>query len=220
MLRAERLLVFAPHIDDAEFGCGGLIYKRTQLGLFSRVLVLSNSDYHRQGKKISKSDRRQEAEAAAVHLGCEMVIAEGFDENEALNTDYARLVDGLQREIAQQEADCVLVCLPSFNQDHRVLYDAFITATRPVDHMPARQLWAYEYPGNAWGPQPPQHGHYVRLTTSEMHSKLNALREHKTQFTDRTGHVTPNGALALAALRGSEVGVEYAEKFYLLRSIE
>ena len=81
--------------------------------------------------------------------------------------DYGRLVSQIEGEIKAINPSEVYVCLPSFNQDHRVLYDATLTAFRPGAQIAS--LYGYEYPGNAWGPNQPEHGRrYLVVEQDEM----------------------------------------------------
>ena len=80
----------------------------------------------------------------------------------------------IEGEITAINPTEVYVCLPSFNQDHRVLYDATLTAFRPGAQLAS--LYAYEYPGNAWGPTPPEHGRrYLVVEQDEIVTKIEAL---------------------------------------------
>lgn len=42
--RGQRLLVFAPHIDDETLGCGGLLQQAVRAGASARVVFLTNGD--------------------------------------------------------------------------------------------------------------------------------------------------------------------------------
>ena len=125
----------------------------------------------------------------------------------------------MSKQIGVFKPTDLFVNLPSFNQDHRRLFDACVTALRPgaADWVP--RVYAYEYPGNAWGEPAPAWGKvYVPLETDAFEAKLAAVRAHASQWEGREDtHVGPTGAAKLALLRGSECGARYAELLYLMR---
>ncbi|WP_339084797.1 PIG-L family deacetylase [Hyphomicrobium sp. ghe19] len=211
----RRVLVLAPHADDAEFGIGAYIARATDAGWHVTVVIGATGNYHRGSVWIDGGSREGEARKALAHLGVTDVRFEKwFNENLALAADYTRIVTGIENLVSGY--DEVYVCLPSFNQDHRVLHDAFLTATRPG--RTTANLYAYEYPGNCWGPPLPTCGKKY-LVCSPVHAvrKLEALMMHKSQFDGRFVCVGPQAAKSLLDQRGSEVGPDPAELVYVMR---
>jgi N-acetylglucosamine malate deacetylase 1 len=222
-LSGERALIIAPHADDAEFGLGGLLQTLRRNNWAVRVVILAAGDYRASaGRYIRSEDRQREAKNALDHLGVDDVaFPRTFAENGALETPYTELVDSVEHHIRQFCPSHLFTCLPSFNQDHRAVFDATITATRPGRTPSLKRIFAYEYPGNCWGPDTPSWGKvYVPLPKALLGRKLNALRKHESQFNGKAGeHISLGGAEALARLRGSECGADYAELLYLLREV-
>jgi N-acetylglucosamine malate deacetylase 1 len=216
----RNILILAPHCDDAEFGLGASIQRWREEGASVHVLIASCSDYARSdGKDVCAKGRLVEARAAFEHLGVNSWKSAGwFKENQALAVDYGRLVGQIEGEIKAINPAEVYVCLPSFNQDHRVLYDATLTAFRPGAQFAS--LYAYEYPGNAWGPNLPESGRrYLVAEEEEIVTKVEALTLHKSQFDGREAVVSPYAAMVLAMQRGAEIGTKYAELVYVLKEI-
>lgn len=219
MFSFERVLVIAPHVDDAEFGVGGLLAAQDRLGIMdAQVAIMSLSPYTRGGVEISLQERMAEGHAAAELLDYREHFLYSFEENDGASAAYVPVVTAIEAEIHQYKPTVVIGPLPSFNQDHRLVSDAFMTATRPMGCMDVAVL-AYEYPGNGWGYPAPEHGLYLALSPGDMDLKMKALQAHRSQFSGRFGHVTPDGALALARLRGSECGAAFAERLVPLRVV-
>lgn len=223
----KRILVLAPHADDAEFGLGGYMARLFREATAEVDLtIFAHGDYLRaDGEWVTFACRRQEASAAADLLGVRNLRwVPGFFENQGDTAGIGPLAHLVEVEVGRAAYDTVFAPLPSYNQDHRALFSAVCVAFRPNRFDRVRELWAYEYPGNAWVPKEPVWGRrYVRLSTEELVLKLQALAEHKSQFAKlafNTGHCAPAGATHLARWRGSECGAEQAELFYLLRAIE
>lgn len=218
----EKMLIFAPHIDDAEFGVGGWIARAKREGLAeAHVLVaFSGNSYVRSDRvRVTYDDRKLEMNRAMKTLGVvSWRSSEWFPENSGYTVDYPLLVNLISDHIEETDPTEVFVCLPSFNQDHKVLFDAVVTALRPGMHPRVKHVWAYEYPGNAWGSERPAWGRaYLELTPGDVQLKMDSLNCHETQFKGRTVAVAPWAAHAMMLQRGAEIGVTYAECVYLLR---
>lgn len=219
----ERMLVLAPHADDAEFGIGGWIARAKEegVGVFN-VVIAATGDYRRSdGGFVTENLRKREAAEAFKLLGVDAWRAAGwFSENGALAADYGRIVHLIAREIDHWQPTEVFCALPSFNQDHRVLFDAFVTALRPGMHKGVKNVWAYPYPGNCWGPAPPREGRcYLKLEQRHVDVKMQALAAHQSQWDGRSVGVNPQASLINMQQWGSEIGEPYAELVYLLREV-
>lgn len=216
-----RRLILAPHHDDAEFGLGAVIQQWLAAGDQVRVVVFAHGSYKRpDGTKVEGRIREAESAAALKHLGVQSYyFGAWFPENGAMERPYGSLVSGVEQVVRDFEATDVYVCLPSFNQDHDRLYAAALTAFRPGAQTAS--LFAYEYPGNAWGPKPaPMFGRrYHPVTKVEVDRKIAALHLHESQFKGRAGGVNPAAAEILAVSRGLEIGEQYAECVYVLKEI-
>ena len=219
----EKVLVLAPHADDAEFGVGGYLHRMArEKTAAAQVVIFAYGNYVRaNGECVTFEERKAETAASLALLGADHKFVEGFYENYG-DTGPSKLVGQIEMLIDTVRPDELFVCLPSFNQDHTALYRATITALRPGRADRVKRVWAYEYPGNCWGPEAPLWGHcYVRLSSEDFNAKMSALLEHASQGfgVDHARHVGMAGMCALAALRGSECGTSWAELFYLLREI-
>jgi len=216
----RRHLVLAPHHDDAEFGMGGCIQKFLSDGDDVRVIVAARGNYTRSDwVKVLGSVRADESRAALTRLGVkDMVFEDWFVENGAMEAPFGSLVSDIEGAVREYEPTDVYVCLPSFNQDHRRLYEATLTVFRPG--LQTASLYAYEYPGNLWAEPVPVFGRrYFIITADEMQGKFDALNMHKSQFEGRKVGVDPFAALKLATLRGAEIGEQYAEVLFVLREV-
>ena len=163
--------------------------------------------------------RSQESEAAFKYLGIDkFAFQDWFKENKGLDANYGFVVSQIEKAVDHFNPSDTYVCLPSFNQDHRALYDATVTAFRPGGAT--GNLHAYEYPGNQWHQELPIFGRrYHRGTSQTMARKATALKFHETQFKGRVGGVDPAFAYNLGALRGHEIGVPFAEVTFVIKEI-
>lgn len=125
-MRAERVLVLAPHYDDEVLGCGGLIALLAADGAAVRVLFLTDSS---GGGVEPAADpaayaaaRRAEAEAASAALGIAEVSHLGLADG-GLREARDRLVEGVRGALVDHAPDLLLVTSPlEVSDDHRAAF--------------------------------------------------------------------------------------------------
>lgn len=217
-------MIVSPHGDDEVLGAGGLIAKLSRAGAQVRVVFLAVDASHHYGlaEETLLADRLGEIEHAAALLGYHYrVVYSGAGMLERLDTLPQReLVDLLEDEIDTFRPDLLL--LPEgqdYDQDHRACFAAGLAAARPIPeacgkHL-VRKVLTYEMPKLSWAGafQP-------RLywdISNEIELKLDAIRAYSTQLREPPHVRSIENIKALARLRGSEIGVAYAEGFSVLR---
>lgn len=222
----NKWLIISPHCDDMELGMGGYISKvrrghedvHITLGVVS---IMGSPMRHSAG--TTKEIHQKEQDNACTVLGIDEWRAfTNFKENGYLNAQRDLFITYIEDLIEEVQPTHLFIPLSSFNQDHAATFDACITALRPTTtKYMVPKVWAYEYPGNCWGDQPPQYGgSYISLEQGDIDKKTLALSKHVSQVGGRGNTLFGKaGVKALARMRGLEAGLELAEKFYLIRKI-
>lgn len=220
-----KTLIVAPHADDAEFFAGGLMAKLKGREVAVHVLILGVSGFRRaDGRNCSREERLLEIDAASKLLGYTYEIRHQMAENDYLEAGYGHFVAAIEMALDQIGPKRVIIPLPSYNQDHRRVYEAAMTALRPIRGFQGT-VWAAEYPMQGWGPGQQHTGEftgrvYVPLTLGEMGMKKDALSCHASQIEGRDTTLTgTHGAHLLGRMRGLECGHQFAEMFVPLREV-
>jgi LmbE family N-acetylglucosaminyl deacetylase len=109
------------------------------------------------------------------------------------------------------------------HNDHRVVFNAGLVASRPVGNYSVKQIFAYEtlsetewaapFADDAFIPT-----HFVDVTEF-FDAKLEAMSSFKSQFKQFPNPRSKEGLTALASFRGSTIGVMRAEAFITIRTI-
>lgn len=205
-----KVLILAPHTDDAEFGCGGTIARLVEEGhdvhcaVFS-ACMLSVPDGFPKDQLIT------EVKAASAVLG---IRPERLD----LHDFRVRTFDRHRQEILdaliklRERIKPAMVLMPwvgDVHQDHRVIAEE---ATRAFKHC---TLLSYELPWNCIDPFPADQ--YIELSLEQLDRKREAIRCYRTQaqrpYASRA--YMKNQALA----RGMQAGLPLAEVFHTVRMI-
>jgi len=219
-----RLMVIAPHCDDAELGCAGYMAKTIDDGGEVIVVIATVGDIHflHRDEIVDKMTRIEEFKAAIKVLGVKDYMVVTFDYEAKLNTfPSGNMVKALDQAQDEWKPDEVLIPLPSAHQDHKYMWDVSVAATRPspAKHMPTL-IAAYEYPSTSWGEGAEvssfRGGMYVDIG-AHIDQKMKCLDEHKSQMRDGDHLISTEAVKALARIRGLEAGFQYAELFQILR---
>jgi LmbE family N-acetylglucosaminyl deacetylase len=201
------VVVLAPHMDDETLGCGGI------LALANDPLVVF---------AVASRDETIEVGAVARILGFRYTVLYPPDYEARLPAlDRREFVASVERILHAENPQRVFIPSPSYHQDHNVLYEVGIAATRPLSRegYVARLVAAYEYPGSAWRRDGGEDrlNYYVNVEPV-MERKLEAVACYGSQRGRRI--VDVEVVRAWARLRGELVGVRYAEAFQIMRLVE
>ena len=218
----ERALVFTPHPDDAEGGCGGTVIKWVNEGAEVFLVLATDGRAGTSDPSVSPEDlietrEREQAEAAKV-MGVKEVVNLRIPDGGLEDTREFRghLVEAIRRF----KPDVVLTTEPYHrlshaHRDHRtigiVAQDACFPYARDIHHFPEHGAAGLE-PHKVgailfWGSEDPD----VYCDVSDtVDQKIEALAKHASQFQGRQP-----GSFSRDRVKqnGERVGAEYAEIF-------
>lgn len=197
----DNVLVLSPHQDDECLGVGGTMF-------YCKKLHIHYFNYHHPNVDSLK----YLSEAREVHrvLNC----TTSYSDFDATNTMHlhpiAVYITQIEELVNSIKPDTIFVPAQSRNQDHRVVYESAITATRFHDtnwFVPNVLVYEQnEYMNNLFTPN-----YYVSI---DIEKKLELFYLYKSQ---QRGHRKPEHIKALATLRGMEINGDYAEAFMAVR---
>lgn len=218
----ERILIISPHADDEVLGCGGLIEKGCRYDNHVKVVVMAVGNIkhkHTEGT-VSGTVRKSELKEAMVYLGCKDFKVVYDDKDSLLDTiPRSEIISKLDCMISHFSPTMVFIPLPSYHQDHIIIYESCIAALRPKRNSTIKLIAMYEYPLSSWYYQKFWNiGELYLDISNTIDKKIEAFRKHKSQIRVREHPISPEGIRILAQNRGLEAGMDFAEKYYILRS--
>ncbi len=205
----RRVLVLAPHTDDAELGCGGTIARllRNRVDIFVAA--------------FSTAEESLPPGAAPSRLQDEFLAAMqtlGIPRNHTFVFGYpVRRLSYYRQELLEElvklrsEINPTMVFLPSasdLHQDHQVLNAEGLRCFKDMT------IWGYELPWNNIG-FPAQA--FVTLERCDLQAKWDALQAYKSQFELARPYFCWEFIEGLARVRGVQVKNPYAEAFEVMR---
>lgn len=204
-----RVLVLAPHTDDGEFGCGGTIAKLVSQGHEVHYLALSAAE-----------------KSVAPHLPRDILRREVVKATEVLGIkpEHLHVLDFEVRDFPahrQEILECLvklqtdlkpeIVFLPSRDDTHQ---DHQTVSAEGFRAFKRTTMLGYELP---WNNLSFTTNTFVVLQDEQVSRKVLALEQYKSQ--SNRSYATGDYIRNLANVRGTQIGVKYAEAFESIRWI-
>ena len=222
----EVVLIIVAHTDDETIGMGGTIARH----VFEGDSVFSISMTDGVGARSNHSDeivktRKNAAHNASEILGFKWLDNANFPDN---SMDSIPLLDVIKFiEAAKEKVHPTIVYTHStadLNIDHRIVAEATITAFRPQPDEKWKEIRAFEIPSATdYSHEDVTSSFYPNLFISikEFWEKKNqALMQYQGEIREEPHSRSLHGIETLANYRGSQVGLNLAEAFQILRKIK
>lgn len=223
----KTMAVIAAHPDDEILGCGGTIAKYAAKGVDVHVLILSEgltsrADVRdREGCEEALSELGKAARQANKLLGAKTVELLGFPDNRMDSVDLLDVVKAVERFIQQYQPTRVYTHnRTDVNIDHQIIYQAVVTATRPLPGQCVKELLSFEVMSSTeWQPNAAFNPNWFEGIEKHLSLKLDALHCYASEMRDWPHSRSYQAVEHLAKFRGATIGCEAAEAFELGRSI-
>jgi LmbE family N-acetylglucosaminyl deacetylase len=203
----SKILVLAPHTDDGELGCGGTIAKFVDDGKEVYYAAFSVAEKS-VPEGFPKNTLEIELKKATKILGI-------LRKNLYIYRYEVRTFSYHRQEILEDiislrnelNPDLILMpCLNDLHQDHKVIAEEGLRAFKKSS------ILGYEQP---WNNVTFNTLSFVQLEKCHIDKKVIALKCYETQKY-RT-YLNETFLISLAITRGTQIGVEYAETFEVVR---
>jgi len=229
MPAASRVLVIAAHPDDEVLGCGATVARLVSEGHDVRFAILGEGVTSRHPKRSDAEAGKLaalqcHARAAAEKVGVKDVLMHGLPDNR-LDTipllDIVKLIEDLVERLSPE----VIYTHHGgdLNIDHGIIHRAVLTATRPVNGTPVREIYAFEVPSSTeWAFQrlgrPFRPNVFVDVSRT-LEAKIAAMQCYDSESRRFPHPRSPEALRAIAMRWGSVAGCAAAEAFELVRLV-
>lgn len=234
-----RFLIIVAHPDDEVLAMGGTIKKLTKNGHDVKIVFMAtgisarrslnykNSSNYNQNKIAEETMKKQiqilrnDAKRATAILGVKNLQFEEFPDNELDKITNLEITKKVEEIIEDFNPDTIFTHTQhDINIDHRSLYNAVITATRPTKKSNVNEIISFEVPSSTEWYFPSTFSPNIFIDISkELSFKLKALRQYKKEIRQYP-HPRSVKALDIISKRwGTVSGFHAAEAFQLVRQI-
>ena len=223
----KKILIVAAHPDDEVLGCGGSVARLVKEGYEAYTLIL--------GEEITSRDRSRNREKrlqdikklkdqiykANKILGIKKVFTFDFPDNRFDSVDFLDIVKAIEEIKNKLKPEIIFTHSKSdLNIDHRITYQAVITATRPMKNETVKSIYAFEVLSSTEWNYPLSFSPNVYFNIEDtLDLKLQAMAEYKSELREYPHPRSLEGIKIKAKQRGMEVGFCYAEAFELIRRV-
>lgn len=221
---SKTVLVVAAHSDDEALGCGGTIARHVAEGDTVYAVFLADGVTSRAGAANDQLLVRNEAaEQARLILGIKENFYLGLPDNKLDSIPLIDVIQPLEEVILKLQPELVYTHFyGDLNVDHRVAYQAVMTACRPMPGVSVREIRLFEVLSSTeWGNgsvSPFVPNLYIDVDIY-LENKIQALGAYSMEMRSHPHTRSLIHVKILASHRGSCVGLNFAEAFFLVRKL-
>lgn len=220
----KKILIICAHPDDEILGAGGVIAKHVSEGEEAFCLVLGEGALSRgtASKKILDKLKKEARESAKV-IGLKEIYFSDFPDNSFDSVPLLKITKKVEEYIKKIKPDIVYTHFENdLNIDHRLVFQAVMTACRPCNGFCPREIFAFEVlsstewqagEGKKFSPN-----FYVDIEKF-IGKKKAAMEKYASELRDYPHSRSLEGIEVIAKYRGIESGMKLAEAFRLIRRI-
>lgn len=213
-----RILIFAPHNDDEVLGVGGTIAKYVAEG--NDVFLCEATSPLDNFQLVNMI--REEAQRAHEVLGIKKsfflelpVVSIKDTPTKKVNALFEHVVSEVKPEIA------FIPNKGDIHIDHFEVSRAAMVALRPILNPQLKEIYSYETLSETeWNIPSVEYAFMPNCyndITAYMDAKIMAMKCYESQLYPSPHPRSLDAITSLAKLRGSTIGVKYAESFMLIR---
>lgn len=203
----SKILVLAPHTDDGELGCGGSVSKFVEEGMdvyYAAFSVAEKSVPQEFPKNILETEVKKATAILGIPESNLKIYRYGVREFSYHRQEILEDIFELRKEL---EPD--LIFMPSLNdlhQDHKVIAEEAVRAFKKFS------ILGYEEP---WNNISFDTISFVPLEERHVKLKIEALKCYETQ--KYRSYLNEDFIRGLAKMRGTQIDVDFAEAFEVVR---
>lgn len=217
-----KYLVVVAHPDDEVLGAGASIYKWTRGGDKVDVCIMS-ADVKARTFRPEDEELNKDFNASATFLGIDKKYEYTFPNIEMNTVPHLHLVQAIEKSIFDSQPDIVITHHPSdTNNDHLqtslACQEAIRLHQRRTDVKPIGEVWYMEVPScSEWAINSAlkkfEPNCYVEIGEEYLEAKIRALGMYRGVMRPYPHPRSYEYIKGLAAVRGSQWGLKYAEAF-------
>lgn len=215
-------LIVVAHPDDEALGAGATIYKLAKEGHSVNVCILSG-EVNARNNRPSIDELHKDVNSSMNILGVNRIIKGNFPNIEFNTVPHLKLVQFIEKAIIDTDADIVITHHPAdLNNDHLHTSLACQAAVRFFqrrnDIKPLKELlfmevlsateWGLNKSLNQFNPNT-----FIEVEEEGINKKIEALAQYRGVMRDYPHPRSYEALKGLAAYRGGQAGMIYAEAF-------
>lgn len=220
----HKILVVVAHPDDEILGVGGTILKHVSSGDEVSILILGEGETSR-GNIADIHKREAQAKKAAEMLGVRDLVLDKLPDQRFDTLPFLEIVQKIEKEIVRIKPNVIYTHNAyDLNLDHRIIFQAALTASRPAKNNPLKTILSFEtLSSTEWQIKDqtsvflPTEYHDI---TDVIEKKIEIFKIYRDEVREYPHPRSEEGIRILAKYRGMESAYPYAEAFQVIRRFD
>ena len=223
----KKIMLVASHPDDEILGSAGTLLFFREKGYSIKVVFLSDGESSR--KKIKKNKnliqkRKEQALKVSKLSKFQKPVFADFPDNALDTVPLLKIIKFVENEIKKFKPNIIITHNESdLNIDHQITCRAVVTATRPSTASFVKSIYCFEVPSSTENNFLKKENNFnpnLFFDISKfIKKKIKLLKIYEDELKKFPHSRSLEGVEILAKYRGVQIGVKYAEAFYLLRKL-
>jgi len=224
----KKILIVASHPDDEVLGCFGTVARLIQEGYEAYTLILGEGKTSRDEQRLVENKKDEikilntEIQKANDSIGIKKVFIEAFPDNRFDSVDLLDIVKVVSKVKFEVQPDIIFTHFENdLNIDHRITYQAVLTATRPMEDECVKEIYSFEILSSTeWNyPLSFSPDTYFDISNT-INLKIEAMQEYTSELCEYPHPRSLEGIELNAKYQGLRVGKNYVEAFKSIRTIK
>lgn len=224
----KKILVIVAHPDDEILGCGGTVARLVKEGYYAYSLILGEGITSRDEKRNRPAREedikklKKEAQAANRIIGVKETFTYDFPDNKFDTVPFLDIVKVVEKIKNRIKPSIIFTHYEKdLNIDHRLTYQAVITATRALPSETTKEIYSFEILSSTeWNfPLTFSPDVFFDIDTT-LNYKLKALERYESEIRNFPHPRSLKGIKLNAEYWGMCTGLRYAECFKLIRLLK
>lgn len=225
---SKKILIVAAHPDDEVLGCFGTVSKLIKEGYEAYTLILGEGKTSRLDTRKVEENKEQleilndEIKKANDIIGIKKCFVYDFPDNRFDSVDLLDIIKVISKIKEEIKPDIIFTHYENdLNIDHKITYQAVITATRPIENESVKEIYSFEILSSTEWQYPISFSPDVFFDIQDtMELKLNAMQCYKSELCLYPHPRSLEGIELNAKYNGMRVGKNYVEAFKSVRVIK
>jgi len=225
---SKKILIVASHPDDEVLGCFGTVSRLIKEGYEAYALILGEGKTSRDDTRIveNKSEEiavlNSETQKANDSIGIKKVFVESFPDNRFDSVDLLDIVKVISKVKEEVQPDIIFTHFENdLNIDHRITYQAVLTATRPMEDECVKEIYSFEILSSTEWNYPLSFSPDTFYDIGDtLDLKLEAMKQYTSELCEYPHPRSLEGIELNAKYQGMRVGKRYVEAFKSIRIIK
>lgn len=225
----DKVLVIAAHPDDEVLGLGGTIAKYVEKGIEVALLIVTDgsTSQYRNSPRLNAiiEEKKLAIKNSCNILGINKIYYGNLPDMKLDTISHIKINEIIENVIDEYKPTIIYTHFyGDVNKDHRCVFESTMVACRPVPNQVVSKIFLYSVPSSTeWNIQNKDFiftpNYYEEISEDNAEKKYNAMNCYKEELREYPHPRSIKYLKEKDIFEGNKIGINKAESFMLVRSI-